>query len=123
MIYSNFMDPKVKRILVVDDEAGMRIFLSRLLSRNGFDVESADSGERALELFAPGKFDAALIDVELGSLDGIELARRLREKEPKLKLILMSGSPVNEPRVKEAGFGSFLMKPFQTEEILSLLRG
>lgn len=107
---------------MVDDEAGMRKFLSRLLSNAGFQAETAESGEQALELFSSGRFDAVLMDVELGGMDGIETARRLLEKAPGLRLILMSGSPVNEPRVRKAGFGNFLMKPFQAEEILSLLR-
>ena len=69
-----------QRILVVDDEPGVRTALEGILGDEGFQVESAETGEQGLERLVEGDFDAVLLDVWLPGADGLETLQRLRER-------------------------------------------
>lgn len=69
-----------KRILVVDDEADVREVVQLNLDRDGFEVETAPDGESALELLRQGSFDAAIVDVMMPGMDGLELCRAIRRE-------------------------------------------
>ena len=81
--------PVQKRILIVDDEAIIRDLCSRALK--GYEVVQAGDGEEALRIFDRGEIDVILTDVMMPKMDGIELLRRLKEKEPTLVVIVMTG--------------------------------
>jgi DNA-binding response OmpR family regulator len=72
------------RILVVDDEADVREVVQLNLGREGFDVATAPDGESALELLRQGTFEAAIVDVMMPGMDGLELCRAIR-REPRLR--------------------------------------
>ena len=69
-----------KRILVVDDEADVREVVQLNLDREGFKVETAPDGESALELLRQGSFDAAIVDVMMPGMDGLDLCRAIRRE-------------------------------------------
>ncbi|MFN0118809.1 MAG: response regulator [Elusimicrobiota bacterium] len=108
----------VQRILIVEDEAVMGRFLMRVLAKPGREVVIASSYREGLKAIQENsKIDAALIDVNLESYDGIRLAILLRDLRPGLRIVVMSGNPSNELRVIQTGFGAMLAKPFTIEEL------
>src|SRR3989338_3400271 len=108
------------KALVVDNEELTRLVLAGLLIGAGWMVQAATGGKEALQAFEAGRFDVAIIDVDLGEgPDGIAVARQLRSLEPELRVILVSGDILNETRVREAGLENFLLKPFETQALLS----
>ncbi|MEE9220420.1 MAG: response regulator, partial [candidate division NC10 bacterium] len=78
------------RILIVDDEAGMREFLSIFLEREGFQVESAQDGQEALEAAEKAPFDLIISDLRMPTMDGVRLLEGLREFQPEVPVILMT---------------------------------
>jgi len=82
-------------VLCVDDDDGMREFYGSLLGRQGYEVVSADSGLQALALVQSMKkpVDAAILDYELPGMNGFELAVRLKQHDPGLPILMISGSP------------------------------
>ena len=104
------------RILAVDDDPTIRKFVARALKEVAEVIEAADQ-KAAKRLFAKDWFDTALVDVNLGADDGIELAVWLRDMDPRLVVVVMSGDPSNEDKVREAGLGQMLKKPFTIDEL------
>jgi len=111
------------RVLVVDDDAMSRDLLSVLLEAEGYAVESADSGEAALELLCHGEAspDVVLADVQMPGITGAQLARKLRGAcGPATLLLAISGS---QPPAKVISlFNGFLTKPFKMDQVAVALR-
>ena len=76
------------RILVVDDEALIRLLYERELGSIGYDVTTAASGTEAVEKVAKDQFDLAVLDIEMPGLDGLETLNRLRQAAPRMAVIL-----------------------------------
>lgn len=108
--------------LVVDDDASQRRLLQRALEKEGWEVQAAESGVTALEAYTAGSFELLVSDVNLGDLNGIDLAKALTQRQPSLRVILVSGLPENQYRAWLAGFTTFLQKPFDMEELWRLVR-
>lgn len=83
------LQQRLKDILVVDDEGIIRDLCSKALK--GYNVVEAADGEEALRLFESSRFDVILTDVMMPKMDGIELLKRLKEQEPTLVVIIMTG--------------------------------
>lgn len=81
-------------VLCVDDDDGMRKFYGTLLSKEGYEVMSAETGLQALDLLqsARSPVDAAILDYELPGMNGFELAVRLKQHDPGLPILMISGS-------------------------------
>ncbi len=110
------------RLFIIDDEAIMRRVLSRATAPISAATVEASSYQEAVKVFEPSKFDVAFVDVNLGCDNGIDLAGRLKNLDPGLRVIVMSGDPANEEKVKEAGLGQMLPKPFSMEELQGRLK-
>jgi two-component system, OmpR family, response regulator len=80
------------RILVVDDEDVVRSNIAAYLEDEGFTVETAESGERALEMLALGDYNVGIIDMRLPGIDGNALIARMSEIKPRLRYIIHTGS-------------------------------
>ncbi|HJR45759.1 MAG TPA: ATP-binding protein, partial [Actinomycetota bacterium] len=108
-------------ILVAEDEKGVRSVVERVLTRKGFRVLSADSGEKALKIARthPGRIDLLLTDLVMPGMSGTDLSARL----PELEVVYMSGySEEILSRQGVAAEGSFLQKPFSPEALLNKVR-
>ena len=108
-------------ILIVEDDALTRRSVARRLSRRGYRVLDAESGETALELAArePG-LHSILLDIELPGIDGIETCSRLRQMHPRVPIVVCSGclSESGRRRLADLGVKAFLDKPCPGEELL-----
>jgi two-component system response regulator AtoC len=114
----------VRRILVVDDEENIRIVLRTLLRRNGYEVETAASGEDALGLVESFGPDFVLTDVRMPKMGGLDLLSTLRAKNHPATVIVMSAYGNVELAIEamQAGAYDYLQKPFKPEEVVLLLR-
>ena len=118
-----FHGPAGTSLLVVDDDA----FIARLLeiecSAAGYDVRTAGSGDRALELAQERCPDLILADVMMPNMDGFELTRRLRmdERTAGAKVILLTARGMSADRLEGFAVGAddYLIKPFDTAELLA----
>ncbi len=116
----------MKKVLVVDDDVGLRTLLVEFLSDSGYDVVSAETGRIALRIMQePGNgVDLVVSDVLMPDMDGIELLTSLRSSHPSLPLIAMTGGgPVmtRELLIKitgSLGAEAVLGKPFSLDELL-----
>ena len=79
-------------ILVVDDNKVCRIVVSKMLSRLGYEVSSADSGENGLSIFLKKKFDIVLSDYEMPGMDGVALACSVKKNSPCTRVVIMTGA-------------------------------
>jgi CheY-like chemotaxis protein/HPt (histidine-containing phosphotransfer) domain-containing protein len=116
-------EPNSARLLLIDDDAMSRELLCLLLGSEGYQVQSADSGEAALELLQhnPTPPDLVLTDVQMPGIRGARLARELRGCcGPRTLLLAMSASRPTEEVI--SGYDQFLLKPFEIEAIADTLR-
>jgi DNA-binding NtrC family response regulator len=112
------------RVLVVDDEAGMRKSLAIMLRREGYPVTEASGGAEALDQLGREVFDLVVADLNMGDVSGLEVLRHVREANPDVEVILMTAYGTIEAAVEAMKLGAFdfVTKPFQSEEILLRVR-
>lgn len=111
------------RVLIVDDEASLRMTLAANLELEGFDVEIAQDGREALEMFRARPFDLVLSDIRMPQMNGVELFRELRALAPDLPVVLMTGFAVEtlvEQVIREGAF-AVLPKPFTIDHVVAAL--
>jgi two-component system, NtrC family, nitrogen regulation response regulator NtrX len=111
----------LSRILVVDDEDGIRRSLAGILSDEGFDTTPARDGEEALESIASdGMPDLVLLDIAMPGRDGVEILVELRERWPALPVVMMSGHGTVETAVRTTKHGAydFIEKPLSIDKVL-----
>ena len=115
------------RILVVEDDPGVRDSLRRSLTFNGFTVVTAEDGPQGLAALDPDaadRPDAVLLDVMLPGIDGLEVCRRLRAAGDEIPVLMLTARDEVADRVAglDAGADDYLPKPFALEELLARLR-
>lgn len=112
-------DDVVKTVLVVDDEEGVREIIVEIVGDLGYTVEPAKSGEQALDLMNQTQIDLVISDLKMDGMDGLTLARQLRERFPDLPLVLMTAFPNEDVHraIAERKVDFLLVKPFQLEEL------
>lgn len=108
-------------LLIVDDEEELRENLRDLLEFSGYEVIAAASGEEALEKMAANAFDAALLDIQLPGIDGLETLRRIKEMRREIPVGMVSASSVRGvlAQAEEYGATLTLLKPYSPQEMLS----
>jgi two-component system response regulator MprA len=111
-------------ILVVDDDAGLRKALRRVLVSQGFEVELASDGLEALETMRQRPFDLVVLDVMMPRRDGIDVCERLRAGGDQLPVLMLTARDAVRDRVTglEAGADDYLVKPFANEELVARIR-
>lgn len=116
-----------KRVLVIDDDVDTRILMEKVLSHEGYQVLLAKTGFDGIKIFEEEECDIVLVDFSLPDIDGVEVARILREKKgSSFPLIAMTAhsEEVIQSRYPEALkiFTGFCIKPFTFQSLLSLLQ-
>jgi two-component system response regulator AtoC len=113
-------DTLQERILVVDDEENLLHFLSKLLEGEGYRVETAGMGGKALEKAKEADFDLAILDIKLPDMDGVAVLRAFKEIVPAANVVLITayGSVESAVEAMKAGAYDYIVKPFRAEEIL-----
>ncbi len=107
------------KILLVDDEDDARVTLAELLEINEFSVTATDSGVNALKLLQEQSFDLVISDLFMPGLDGISLAKAIKEKELNVPVVVMTGFASIETAVEsmKAGAADYINKPFNLDHI------
>ena len=111
-------------ILVVDDEEIMREILETLLTREGYEVKLASSGEEGLELARAVPFDAAVVDIMMPGINGIETLDELRRIDEDLAVVIITAYASVESAISAMKSGAFdyITKPFKNDEVLVVIR-
>jgi DNA-binding response OmpR family regulator len=111
---------KRTRVLVVDDEAALRKFVTSVLGAAGYDVLASTDGEQALEVIGSASLDLVVLDLMLPGIDGLEVCRRLRELGD-IPIIVLSakGEEVDKVDALNSGADDYLTKPFGVSELLA----
>jgi CheY-like chemotaxis protein len=117
----------MKTVLVVEDNEAIRVLIKFLLERDGHHVETASGGEEALQRAAERRPDLILMDVMMKGTGGYEVCRILKKEEATRSIPVILVSAKGQKKEQEEGFGAgaaaYVVKPFDPEEILSLVRG
>ncbi len=112
------------RILLVEDEKITRITLTDTLRKEGWEVESAGTGQEGLELFLRQPFDVVITDLRLPKMNGLDILKQVKEKAPDTTVIVMTAYGTVETAVQALKMGAFdyLTKPFSPDKLQSMLR-
>jgi DNA-binding NtrC family response regulator len=102
------------KILVIDDEQGIRDLLDTLLSRKGYDVVLAESGRKGLELFRRERPDVVVLDLKMPEMDGVTVLKQIRSLDSTLPVIILTGAgtPETEQQVRAMGVTEYVEKEF-----------
>jgi len=120
LVENGSMNP---RVLVVDDEPIVRDVLTRYLSKGGFQVDSAEDGETALERFTATPPDLVLLDLMLPGVDGVEVFTRIREDHDTPVIMLTArGEETDRVVGLEIGADDYITKPFSPREVVARVR-
>jgi two-component system response regulator FlrC len=113
------------RILVVDDDGGMRLALSEVLERQGYAVKAVESGAAALEALATTAYAMVICDMRMPGMSGSELLETVQSRYPGLPTVMITAYGTVEDAVAaiKAGARDFLTKPFSPQDLLHLVRG
>ncbi|GAX89567.1 response regulator [Effusibacillus lacus] len=108
-----------KKVLIVDDQYGIRVLLNEVLEKEGYSVFQAPNGQTALEIVKLEKPDLVLLDMKIPGMDGLEILRHIRVIEPDLKVFMMTAYGELD-LIKEAmalGALTHFTKPFDIDEL------
>ncbi len=113
---------RLSKILVVDDDETVRNLLFNILNSLGYSAECARDGEEALKMFANNRYDLILTDLRMPNMNGEELVRHIRERDPEFRIFLMTGyySEVKDKSLQTQVNG-ILKKPFSTMDLKNIL--
>ncbi len=112
------------KILLVDDEVELTDPLSRLLKREGYDVDVATEGKAGCDLASRGGYDLLILDWMLPGLSGLEICRRMRSRQDSTPVLFLTAKDTLNDRVDglDAGADDYLVKPFELRELLARVR-
>jgi DNA-binding response OmpR family regulator len=105
------------RILLVEDSRLQREIMRSALTRFGYQVEGANTGEEALQQYAPGRYDVLLVDVLMPGIGGVEVLQQVRAQDPDQCIILMTaeGSGISPAEAIRAGADDYISKPMNLQ--------
>ena len=114
----------MKKILVVDDEEGMRIALSEALTRAGFDVACCCDGMEAVSCLQSSKYAMVITDVKMPKMDGIEVLREVKKTTADTPVVVVTayGTVDNAVEAMKEGACDYLLKPFSFENLIEIVR-
>jgi two-component system response regulator AtoC len=112
-----------KQVLIVDDEPNLRKILSAQLSRDGYDVLTAEDGEQGLSILREHHIDLVVTDLKMPKVDGMELLRRAHAEDPELPIVMITAHGTVDTAVEALKLGAFdyLTKPFDKDEVRQIV--
>jgi two-component system, response regulator, stage 0 sporulation protein F len=115
---------KNHRVLVIDDEEEVRFLLQKAFTHEGADITAAETGYQGFQFLMNLHFDLVLMDLHMPGMDGFEVIRAVRQIDPAIPIIVITGyaSQENRERVIALGANCFFPKPFDIEEVLNMSR-
>ncbi|MGD8565305.1 MAG: response regulator [Candidatus Bathyarchaeota archaeon] len=111
---------KSARLLIVDDDENIRKVLTAILEEEGYNVESASTGKKAIAKAQGTFYNLALIDIRLPDMEGIELLTGLPETTPRIRKLIITGYPTlqNAINAVNKGADAYIIKPFDVKKVL-----
>ncbi|HUA96212.1 MAG TPA: response regulator transcription factor [Acidimicrobiales bacterium] len=112
------------RVLVAEDDPGLRSVLERGLRRSGYVVDAVPDGDRALRYLRGYDYEVAVLDWRMPGTSGVEVIRRIRRLGSKVPVLMLTARDTTSDRVEglDAGADDYLVKPFEFAELLARLR-
>jgi len=112
------------RILIVDDEEGIRFGLKNILIRSGYESFEAETGEKALEIIRKSEIDLVLLDIKLKHISGLELLSQIRNVSPDIPVIIVTGYGTIDSAVDamQRGACDYILKPIEKKQILHAIQ-
>jgi len=119
------MVKKKRKILLVEDETVLRDALKEWLIDDGYDVETAESGEEALEMVKKEEYGVVVLDLRLPGINGLHVFEEVKDMKPETKGVIITAYPSRETRerAKEIGLLDYLPKPFRIEDLENIISG
>jgi len=114
-------DTVIGKILVVDDEPGVRSVISKALQKEGYEVFPAEDGREALEMIKRKDFDLTFLDIMMPKISGEEVLARMKTIKPKMPVVILTAvkDPVTEHQLMESGASAYIKKPCSLDEVVS----
>ncbi|KQL58920.1 MULTISPECIES: response regulator [Shouchella] len=110
--------------MIVDDQFGIRVLLTEILQKDGYQMYQAANGKEALDIQELEKIDIVLLDMKIPGMDGVEILKKMKERQPTIKVVMMTAygelKMVNE--ALENGAISYMAKPFDIEDVRQVIR-
>ncbi|HOU76014.1 MAG TPA: response regulator transcription factor [Candidatus Dojkabacteria bacterium] len=112
------------KILIVEDETDLREILVKYLSKHGYVVEEAEDGAQGLELALINEYDCLLLDLNLPEIDGMEVAKRIRDDGNLVPIIMLTARSQMYDKLDgfEIGADDYITKPFELKELLARIK-
>ncbi len=112
------------KVLVVEDEASIRRFITINLERSGFSVYEADTGEKALDLAAACRPSVMVLDIMLPGMDGFDVCREIRRDMPEMIIVMLTARAQDVDKITglELGADDYMVKPFNPRELVARIR-
>lgn len=116
---------KKNKILLVEDEESLAIGLEFNLTEEGYIVDWAKDGRQAVQFFEAQVYDLIILDIMLPFLNGFEIAKHIRKKDPQMPILILSARTSNEDKILgfEIGADDYMTKPFHLNELLLRIKG
>ncbi len=123
MVPSDKNEPRQYRILVVDDDPGVRWMLEKLFAKEGFLCTVAEDGEKALARMQDREFDVVITDLRMPGLNGLDLLERIKaQSDTDVMVMTGHGGEVTFAEIIEKGAHDFVHKPLHSQELLLRLK-
>jgi CheY-like chemotaxis protein len=115
---------RLKRVLLLDDDAAMQRLVSTLLKRAGFRVEAVDRGSQAIEALKKSAYDAILLDLMMPTEGGLTVVKHLRKENPAIltRVLLLTATPESVLKNLERDVAGVVRKPFTREELVGAVK-
>src|SRR4026207_962485 len=113
-----------RSVLVVDDEENLLVLLERILSKEGFSVQTASNAYQALDLVDKNAFDLAILDIKMFPIDGVALLAEIKKRSPSVNVVMITAYPTMDTRNEclKIGASTYLTKPLDIQELKSVVQ-
>lgn len=115
----------MNKVLIVDDEAGVRKLLARLVENSGYEVSAVETGADAISSVEQSNPDVVLIDLLLDDMPGLAVMKQIKSINPAIECIIVTGAPTKDSAVSAVNLGAFgfVTKPWDDAALLVMIKG